>query len=413
MPTEFQPSKQTSCSQTLGEASAPAEESDAPGGPEANNPQKTSRGYFQCNLPEAQYVAARGSLNALVAFIVLSWGVSHRKDFPPRVSTHGAKSIHLRSGMSYERAQSALKELLELGAIALPHPDYASTPAQYQLQDAPKGWVCIDGGFIDGLRSPLRAICTRDLSAPAGKPRISTMDAAKDVLLTFLALHAAQDFGRFGGVDPAVISGDFPKLGKEDVNVLPIADDGEIEGHPLYCVVTVKEPLKQKTSKTFSRQTLSKIRAPGSNANLEERLLHAISQLRRLKLIYTAHVLWDMHPIKRRKHASPVVTLFVKGTPLTQMEGHLQYAVDAALKRTDTVPGNEQFFLLDEGRWKSVVEGSGQYRYIVAKRDAGVFVLLSQIRVRWWAFSSDNLAGIERDRHRLAGQGALLMEFPQ
>ena len=55
----------------------------------------------------------------------------------------------------------------------------------------------------------------------------------------------------------------------------------------------------------------------------------------------------------------------------------------------------------------------GQYRYIVAKRDAGDFVLLSQLRVRWWAFNSDNLAGIERDRQRLVGQGDLLMEFPE
>ena len=87
--------------------------------------------------------------------------------------------------------------------------------------------------------------------------------------------------------------------------------------------------------------------------------------------------------------------------------------MDAALKRTATVAGNEQFFRMDEGRWKSVVEGSGQYRYIVAKRDAGDFVLLSQLRVRWWAFNSDNLAGIERDRQRLVGQGDLLMEFPE
>lgn len=414
MPTEPQPDKQTSGPQNPFVASALTEESDARGEPEPNSPKKTSRGYFQCSLPEAQYVAERGSLNALVAFIVLSWGVSHRNDLPPRVSTHGAKSIHLRSGMSYERAQSALKELLELGTIALPHPDYASTPAQYQLQDSiKKEWVCIDCGFIDGLRSPLRAICTRDLSAPAGKSRISTMDAAKDVLVTFLALHAAQDFGRFGGVDPAVICGDFTPLSEHDTNVLPISDSGEIQGHPLYCVVTAKEPLQQKISKTFGRQTLGKIRARGSKANPEERVLHAISQLRGLKLIYTAHVLWDMHPIKRRRHASPVATLFVKGTPLKQMEGHLQYAVDAALKRTATVAGNEQFFRMDEGRWKSVVEGSGQYRYIVAKRDAGDFLLLSQLRVRWWAFNSDNLAGIERDRQRLVGQGDLLMEFPE
>lgn len=368
---------------------------------------KKTRGFFQCNLTLAKDVASRGSLDALVALIVLSFGVDQKGKHPSRTSTHGAQSIQERSGMSYGRASAAIKELQVLNAIKTPGAECAEKRARYQLANPDAGWICIDHGFVEGPRAPLKSLLSRDLSAAAGKPRITKQQAQKDILLTFIALHEAQDFGRFGGVDPKVIAGEFQRISEEE-NIFQIPDVCALEGHPLYCVVSAKEPLRQRLSSSFANRVLGSDCAGTSQANVEDRMGHAVLQLRKLKLIYTIHVIWDMNPIRFAEDAAPVATLFVKGTPLRRLERGLQYAVDATLKRTLTVSGNEQFYPDGKGRWKSFAQDSGQHRYIVANRDAEFVRLVSQIRVRWWAFSKDSIAGIELDRRRLAEQMVLL-----
>ena len=131
--------------------------------------QSKKLGFTQMSLKTLKAIVAEGGgHNDMATYIVLCSGVNSKQK--SRVCTHGAKSVCVRTGVSYRTAEKSIAWLLEKGFIREPSEDEPSflgktasraTAVRYVIKDEHSLDVAVSNQFIDqtaGKESPLKRI---------------------------------------------------------------------------------------------------------------------------------------------------------------------------------------------------------------------------------------------------------------
>jgi hypothetical protein len=359
-------------------------------------------GYFRISKSAVRFIAENCSSLALRAYFILCWGIDNKNHgSSERTTAHSAFSVAKQLNISHATAKAAVDELVEVNEIENVGADHLPL---YKLNaERISDLVGIDNRFAVatvGDMSPLVRLCAQcGGTAYGGRYRITQAQAAKDALVTFVALHDSQDFDRFCGVDPNCVSGDFAFVedmseagGREAVMAL--------WPNPAMAVVTVREHGNQIPTMAFARKLMEGATAANCTATPFERATHALTQLRELRFIYTAHVLFDSDPRDHRFEARPIATHYIKGSVLTELETAQHTHVDKFLRDVRMQAWNDQVENRDENL----------FQYVVPAEAVDDAIMLSIVRVRWWAFDPRNLHGIQVDRFRNENQVKLLNE---
>lgn len=229
---------------------------------------------------------------------------------------------------------------------------------------------------------------------------IPKKNALIDAILVFFALHMQQKFELYGGVDPRAIGASFKPIedgedGDETQHVLPI------QGVPDWVLVTERKPSKLVISDKFALETLGCVETWVGAPTLVERARHAIEQLKRAQLVYSAAVVWDLDPVNCPKglYPEPLYTLYVGGSWASKIEHHLQNHVHKVMLKTQTRTGLQVFG--DSRGLEANWVRSGIHRFVIPSNQVGNFTLVSSLRVRWWPINADSIEALQVDRQRI------------
>ncbi|MHB1122562.1 MAG: hypothetical protein ACYC0T_07540 [Ramlibacter sp.] len=365
---------------------------------------KAGRGFFQLCLARADEIVRVGlGANELFAYVVLAGGVNSRLPLA-RASTHGIKSVVDRTGMSRQSAANALQKLQQHGFLEAlaPAATASRTEPRWSVDKAAPCDLAVSQRFLApmerGLATGKSAARLGDLFMRAkNTAEISVEQARIDALALFLHLHAHQDFGRYGGVDPACVATYFGPAEDDGAGVEHIVDAAR-DGWTLVTEQAARH--LPGLSDTFLSTAL-----PSSpiwkGPALAVRGAHALKILRDQKLIYGAYVLWESDPIvgPPSNRPSPLVTLYIKGSWAPELEPFLQYRVNDAVLATGTRKGADAYraSLGTAADW----EGTGRHMYLLPNGYVNSAKLIKQIRARWWAESQDTINGLVQDQLRV------------
>lgn len=368
---------------------------------------RQSGGFFQVSTSELhRVVALGGGVNEMAAYVVLCSGVNGRH--ADRLCTHGAKSISTRSGMTYRAADKAVAWLLAQGFIRagkapppLEEKARQSTLVRWVICDlAGQPDVGISRQFVDGVKGSARGGPLKRMFAEiTGGEEFTRTQAFADAMKVFMALMKEQDYGDCAGVDPQAWSQGFEPVAPDEydgiakhIEPLPQTDG---------VVVTVKESNTRLSNWSFVLRALGEEGAEGAQREqLERRFWHAISQLRRLELIYRVLILWKGNPLdsKQGRVAEPLATQYINDSWARKIDPHLQHDAHRAIWRAEPGYAYEDFGGSTGGAIPFV--GSGRYRYIVRADQAHKIHLLGQLRVRYWPANESTVLGREREEER-------------
>jgi len=370
---------------------------------------KKGPGFFQLSNAVVQEIAARGlGPEAMAAYTVLCGGVnSHEVDLP-RACTHGAQSVNARTTMSPKRAQDAIQLLSDEKFVKLTHPTAkVGDPSSVRcLMDLSRPCdLAISQEFLQKakLDDRKRPVCVPGTLAHLWHNvgitgEIPWANALTDAQLTYFALHLAQDFDQSAGIDPRIVHGRFT----------PISAGADGEGSCFsrsvvgadWTFFTMEAPQAMTIDPRFANETLGMVPVWEGAPSIAQRIEHAILQLRRADLIYSAHVLWDSDPVHKMsgRHPMPLYTLYVTGLSDRERELQLQKAVHKAIWASGTVSETEDF--ADSRGASPRFAHSNMHRYLVPNSHAKHATLLTQFRARRWPGNAATLGslGVDADR---------------
>ena len=375
-----------------------------------------SRGFFQVDLEQVKAVRAQGlGADALYAYVVLAGGVDVDIKLSARTSAHGVPSITAKTGMSARQGQNALKLLEDAGfidrtAIPLAWPGGgAAMPRVVKslIETVDGNRVAISQRLFDvlpvsnGSASVKGRGSLASLFENAGQiAGINFKQSQADALLTFIALHAEQDFQGSAGVDPRVAHGRFDPINAEE--------DGsgtdhvlQVQGASGWRLVTLRKSATLTVAQQFLNETFGSVSGWGDAPAPQDRFDNALRRLRECGLVYEAQILWDSDPVSASMHAdaSPLFTLHVSDSWDREREAALQRDVHEAMLKTQTFSGKEIFgdSRGQEARWSR----SGRHRFIVPDWQLSKATLLTQLRARWWPGSQRTLGEMDADKARV------------
>jgi hypothetical protein len=372
--------------------------------PAAVKTAKKGPGFFEARMETLQTIAtAHLGPEAMCAYIVLAGGVDSQKNTNDRYSTHSAQSVHLRTMMSRTQAATkAIDDLVKASIIQkVPHQTHAGRNAQFGA-DLPR-WIMdtkpdCNLAVAQSFLQPRNVDLELDKQTTPGSlahlchvigvaENIPKKNALIDAVLMFFALHKHQKFELFGGVDPRAVGASFKPIedgedGDETQHVLPI------QGVPDWVLVTERKPSKLVISDKFAQATLGCVETWVGAPTLVERARHAIEQLKRAQLVYSAAVVWDLDPVNCPKglYPEPLYTLYVGGSWASKIEHHLQNHVHKVMLKTQTRTGLQVF--ADSRGLEANWVRSGIHRFIIPASQVGKFTLVSSLRVRWWPMNA-------------------------
>ena len=388
---------------------------------QADEGQEKTPGYFLVSLSGLLRVIQEASDCAAVVYIAMAAGVDQRNKKFVRGCTHGAMAIQLRTGFTRDNViPKAIAQLVRIGAIVPAVDQDDQTPSKNRPHNAVKylvdptrtaDLVAIDQRFLNPshARGPSGTSKKMVLETSDFKRIVMSADMQRqsmpytDALLLFVALQSRLDFSAYGGIDPAAAH----------TRLIPTKpnepfDDALTEmivpGNPDLRLILAKECGFPVVQKQFAEDLFGGLPAEGAEGPAF-RAAAALRLLRKLGLVEAVHMVWNRDPVgaAAAAHASarPMQTLYVLGgDEFRKVTPFLQYAIDAAIKRVGAISGRELYPRNHLGELEPVFANSGIYRYFAPQRQRGDFVALTQIRIRWWARSDANLAGLEADRLR-------------
>lgn len=372
-------------------------------------------GYLQLCLERANEIIHKGMGAAeLYAYVVLAGGVNSKLPLA-RASTHGLKSVVERTRMGRQRAADAIANLQQHGFLepVKGAGKVGRTEARWQVDKDATCNLAVSQRFLapmeKGLVRSKAAARLGDLFLHAAVTHeISVEQARIDALLLFLHLHAHQDFGQYGGVDPACVAVHFEPVNDAHACIQHTVD----ATRPGWTLITEQAaPHLPGLSDTLLSAALPS--APTSKEPPTPRVRgeHALEILRDLGLVYGAYVLWDSDPtIEPSSHRpSPLFTLYVKGSWAPDFEPFLQYRVNDVVLATGTRKGADAYraSLGASADW----EGTGRHMYLLPNGFVGRATLIKQVRARWWALCEDTTAGLAQDQIRVEQWTERLAEF--
>jgi len=221
-----------------------------------------------------------------------------------------------------------------------------------------------------------------------------------DALLLFIALHQRMDYGTYAGVDPKAAHAETSPLREEGRPIDDISHVMRVPGNGRHRAVLVQEAGFPRINAVFAQALFKDL--PGVDGEAAwDRAAAALSILRALNLVSSAHVLWSANPLTQAS-AAPIATLYVKGGAAFTDGRHLQHDIDAALKNTGSITGSELYPRDAEGS-KAAFAGSGVYRYIVQADQVDTSVVLTQLRLKHAADSDSHRNGLAIESLRRAG----------
>lgn len=373
----------------------------------ARNEQSQSakgEGFFIVDLKQIDSMVELGAMaEDVMAYMVLARGVNRRGEL--RVSTHGAKSIENRTGMSYTKAEASIQWLHEHNFINKPESEQQLGKGESKKRLV--RWVLTQGmdeldvalanSLVEGVgrgknNPPLMRIYTE---ATIGKHGYIA-DARLDALMVLVHLYRHHTFADCGGINPrAGIYREWVAANNvldEQVTDIPNSNGAlyEIDGSNSQVFIS------------FAAEALFYIE------DVEERHIRfwdAFHTLDKLGFLYEVIQIWSDNPngkdSNKARKAEPLYTLYVKDRHARESEPYLQKEIHNAAFRTGIMDATNEFGYPDAKEYTSI--GSGRFRYIATKAskcypigiyrlrfrphtvDTGRGMAAEQSRVKHWA----------------------------
>lgn len=378
--------------------------------------------YFQISMTGVRHVIQNADKRAAAVYTALTSGVDHRNTSSPRACTHGALAVEARTGLDRKNCVPALvEELVGIDAIQRTHespgPERVGKTGEHPVRflvdpERLDDLVDIDQRFLDPCHgSRRRAARRRPATVISDFMRLIHLASQRgsrpftDALLLFFALHQRLDYGTYAGVDPKAAHAETSPLREEGRPIDDISHVMRVPGNERHRVVLVQESGFPRINATFAQALFKDL--PGLDGEAPwDRAAAALSILRSLNLVSSAHVLWSANPLTRAS-AAPIATLYVKGGAAFTDGRHLQHDIDAALKKTGTITGRE-LYPRDADESKAAFAGSGVYRYILQAGQVDASVVLTQLRLKHVADSDSHRNGLAIENLRCNGYRDLL-----
>jgi hypothetical protein len=389
------------------------DQSDSP-----TTPTKIS-GFTQMSLVTLQrIVQTGGGYRDMAAYIVLCSGVNGKAN--NRASTHGAKSIADRSGMTYRMAEKTL-EWLQDAAIIKPAENLTPPDSKRPKASVPR-WdifderldVAVARQFTERYPNSTRTDTPlqRMIEGINGNDDIPRSQAVMDAILLYATLLKEQDFGGFAGVDPNILHGKFVPIDPTDVHC-ERSEDTLYEYEPVVVIpeinsllVTVRATDKYKeTPWTTTKQFIFDLLGNPARDQIteldliEQRFWWSLRQLRDIRLVYCAAILWEGDPTSQQqcRTAEPLATHTIEDAWAKDYDPSISKDINRLVWRNRLV---EDFANDGNGGSYFVSKGANHYRYIVNKKRQNHVHLIRQLRVQHWAANESTVHGrtIERAR---------------
>lgn len=375
--------------------------------PHAKASSSSTPGYFLLSREEMQRIdSLGGSHYEMASYIVLSCGINSRQG--GRHSTHGAKSVQRRTGMSYRRAQSSIAWLIEHGFLwpadsngLLGSQGSAGTSHEpiYLVSGradrcTPVSQAFLSDGGADADSQPNLASLFQLVS---GRDEMPRSRAVMDALLAYVNLLDAQDIGTFGGVDPAVWSYPLSSV-RDETDPAVVEANGPLSAKGAAELVTIEAG---EVIKSPGYEWLSKVLGGCSSTvsaeepALERRFEKALNSLRTHRLVYDVIELWEGDPHCRS--AEPWGTLYVSCKWARRSEPQAAFEVHEELWASGARDRDEDFAKgADSLPWL----GTGQYRFFRPSRAHQHIHAIGQLRVRPWPSDEATVSGRKLDERR-------------
>lgn len=358
--------------------------------------QSKKRGFTQMSLKTLKAIVAEGGgHNEMATYIVLCSGVNNRQK--SRVCTHGAKSVCLRTGISYRTAEKSIEWLMEKGFIREPTQEEPSflgktasraTAIRCVINDEQFLDVAVSNQFIDltaGQDSPLQKI----IGLVNNFEDIPRSVAVMDCLILFASLMREQDFADCAGVDPDVWHQRFEPANEDDSDIEQVVAVPNSNG----VLVAVQEVNETTATTSFIFDVFGEPALDEEHKEfIKKRFWYALKELKRLQLIYRVLVLWHGNPLdkKQRKRSEPIATHYINDAWARTFDPYLQHETHKTAWRTGARDLASDF---NGDQETPAFAYTGKYRYIVHKESAKNTFLIGQLRVRWWAGNESTVQG--------------------
>ena len=364
-----------------GECMEKQDRQDEPG---EDSPNK-SGGFFTLDLSQIDRMVGQGAgAEEVMAFLILARGIGRNQT----ASTHGANSIANRTGMTNYRAEQALQWLVEHGYItkAAGSADGAKKRmGRWQISHADDAQdVALANALFDGIgRGKNNPPMTRIYNEVRMENHCVTADARIDALMVLLHLYRHHLLADCGGVNPR--AGIFRKWEAVHNGNGNKVEDVEGTNASLYEISGSNNTFYLK----FAAEALFYIE---DEKERSLRFWDAFHNLQKFGFMYEVLQIWSANPDADRK-AEPLYTLYVHDRHARESEPYLQTCIHQMALRS----GNLSWESLDVET--SAILGSGQFRYIAAKKTGGFPIGIYRLRFR--AATKDAGKGIAAEHRRV------------
>ena len=364
-------------------------------------------GYFQYSYERVIQIAQNPNmgLDCVLAYLILASGVNSN-DSMSRASKHWKNSVNERTNLSISLAEAAISKLASNGFITIPDQDQGNAPFIIKCQvdpDHTENLSCLSQRFINPEVNELGSVCLGSLKylcneIAIGSDGLSVTEARLDAIMTFLALHEGQDFGKFSGIDPEIIHSTFKNVEVNYVDgytsVIPINGKSDWSLTHVDCQPTLFEPKED-----FSKCAFGSLQNVDQEVSIEVRFKLALMNLKNSGLLYKAHVLWNSNPIEKMGEAKamPLYVVYVDDSWATEMEDVLHRDIKATTKATGTLEGSQMYG--DNCSTESTYQDK-THGFIVDNRTLMSAVMLTVYRVRWWSPDTRCMEAIKADSER-------------
>lgn len=357
-------------------------------------------GFFTVNLMQIDSMVANdATCDDVLAYLVLNKGINDRNDI--YITSYGAQVIHKRTGMTYTRAEQAIKWLLTNGYIAKAEGD--NIPAQLGKGTSLKHksrWIvnqvsdskstALANALIDGIgrgknKPPLMRIYHE---TKLGEHCIIS-DSILDSIVLLLHLYWNHHFADCGGINPRTCLYRNWQIA-ENIDGIKIADIEDTNA----ALYEIKGDIETLFT-AFADAALFYIE---DNTERYERFWEAFTNLKSMGLLYEVTQIWDSNPNgKNGRKAKPLYTLYIHDRHARNSEPYLQRQIHTLAFKTETLDRYQEFVSgLDFG--ESNLQ-SGQFRYIATKKMAGYPIGIYRLKFR--PHTPDTGIGIEGERRRV------------
>ena len=368
-------------------------------------------GFFVVDLNILnQIVDAGGIADDVMAYMVLSKGVNrrHRPENLNRpvafITSYGAQAISKHTGISYTKAENAIKWLLDNRFIGKAEGE--SIPAQLGKGNDRKHksrWligrtlepidIALANALIVGIgkgktNQPLKRIYNDiKLGAYCG-----VADSRLDAIMLLAHLYRHHTFGDCGGINPR--SGLYRNW--EAANNVMGEQVTKIEGtnSSLYEI----EATENIMFTSFAGEALFYIK---DEAERHARFWEALSSLKGFGLLYEVTQIWDGNPNGNSnrsdgRRAEPLYTLYVHDRHARKSEPYLQKAIHKLAFKTGAMDRYAEFSNPD-GDFSDIK--TGKFRYIY--KDSGNAYPIGIYRLRFRPHTDDTSRGMAAEYSRV------------